>query len=134
MVRPASTATRVVPMLLVRDGARAVEFYRRAFGAVGVVQFTSSNGAMMAELSIGGAPLFVVDEEPEYGSLSPTSLGGSPVRIELLVSNPDVVTAQAIGAGAREVFSVNDPDHGYPLGRVVDPFGHYWEIGRPLTS
>jgi PhnB protein len=134
MVGPTSPITRVVPMLLVRDGARAIEFYQRAFGAISVAQFTSSNGALMAELSLGGAPLFVVDEEPEYGSLSPTSLGGSSVRIELLVANPDVVTAQAISSGAREIFSVNDPDHGYPLGRVLDPFGHYWEIGRPLTS
>jgi len=93
---------------------------------------TSPDGAVVAELSIDGARFFLADESPPHGNFSPESLGGISVRIELIVADPDAVARRAVAAGAREVFPVADQDYGYRLGRVGDPFGHHWEIGRPL--
>jgi uncharacterized glyoxalase superfamily protein PhnB len=83
-------------------------------------------------LSADGAEFWLSDESPEHGNFSPESLGGGSVRLVLTVPDPDAMFAKAIAAGALEVVAVND-DYGWRLGRVVDPFGHHWEIGRPLS-
>ena len=124
--------SRIIPTLAVRDGAAAVDFYKRAFGATELMRVTSPDGALVAHLDIDGAPFFVADESPEYANFSPPSLGGSTIRMGLVVANPDAVAAQAVAAGAREIYAVGDPEYGYRLDRVEDPFGHHWEIGRPL--
>jgi PhnB protein len=76
---------------------------------------------------------WVSDESPEHGNYSPEALGGGTVRMTLVVDDPDAVAARAIAAGATEVHPVTD-DYGWRLGRVVDPFGHHWEIGKPLGA
>jgi PhnB protein len=76
---------------------------------------------------------YVVDENPDAFNLSPEALGGTSVRISLIVDDPDGATVQAIGAGATEVFPVDDQPYGFRQGRVADPFGHHWLIGKPLT-
>src|SRR5260370_14704447 len=119
--------------LTVRGGARAIVFSQRAFGATEVMRLSSPDGRVVAELVIDGARFFLADESPEHGDLSPESLGGCSVRIELFVADPDAVAQRAVAAGAREVFPVADKPFGYRQGRVVDPFGHHWLIGRPLT-
>jgi len=121
-----------MPTLAVRDGAAAVDFYKRAFGATELMRVTSPDGALVAHLDIDGAPFFVADESPEYANFSPPSLGGSTIRLGLIVADPDTVAAQAVAAGAREVYPVANQDYGWRLGRVEDPFGHHWEIGHPL--
>lgn len=123
----------LAPMLSVRNGARAVEFYKSAFGAVEVFRIEAPDGAVVARLSVEGAEFWLGDESPEHKNFSPESLGGGTVRMILTVPDPDAVFAKAIAAGAQEVVPVKE-DYGWRLGRVVDPFGHHWEIGRPLTA
>ena len=126
-------ATSVAPMLSVRNGARAVEFYKSAFGATEVFRLESPDGAVVSRLSVEGAEFWVSDESPEHGNFSPESLGGGTVRMILTVPDPDAVFAQAIAAGARVIVPVEE-NYGWRLGRVVDPFGHHWEIGHPLAE
>ena len=125
--------TTVAPMLSVRNGAKAVAFYKAAFGATEAFLIESPDGAVVARLSIDGAEFWVADESPAHGNFSPETLGGGTVRMILTVADPDASFAKAVAAGAREVVAVKN-DYGWRLGRVVDPFGHHWEIGRPLTS
>jgi PhnB protein len=117
-------------MLSVRSGARAVEFYKSAFGAVEVYRVDAPDGAVVSRLSIDGAEFWLSDESPAHANFSPESLGGGTVRMILTVPHPDATFAKAVAAGAREVVPVEEA-HGWRLGRVVDPYGHHWEIGRP---
>ena len=84
--------------------------------------------------AIDGLHFFAVDENPDAFNLSPTSLDGTTVRINLIVEDPDATAAQAIAAGAREIFPVADQPYGLRQGRVADPDGHHWLIGRPLEG
>ena len=119
--------------LAVRNGAEAAEFYKRAFGATEVHRVESPDGDVVVQLAIDGERFFVADESLEHANFSPESLGNrSSVRLALIVDEPDVVARRAVAAGAREVYPVEDQPYGWRLGRVVDPFGHHWEIGRPL--
>jgi len=123
--------TAVAPMLSVRQGARAVAFYKEAFGATEVFLIEDPSGAVVATLSVEGAEFWVADESPEHQNFSPESLGGGTVRMILTVADPDVMFARAVAAGARVVTPVAN-NYGWRLGRVADPFGHHWEIGKPL--
>jgi PhnB protein len=126
-----SIACSIAPMLSVRNGARAVEFYKAAFGAVEVFRMEDPGGAVVSRLSVEGAEFWVADESPEHSNFSPETLGGGTVRMILTVPDPDAMFAKAIAAGAREVWPVAE-EYGWRLGRVVDSFGHHWEIGHPL--
>lgn len=128
-----SVVCSISPMLSVRQGAQAVEFYKAAFGAVEVYRLEDPGGAVVARLSIAGAEFWLGDESPEHGNFSPETLGGGTVRMILTVPDPHAVFAQALAAGAREIFAVEEA-YGWRLGRLVDPFGHHWEIGHPLTN
>jgi PhnB protein len=121
----------IAPWLSVRKSAQAVEFYKRAFGAKEVYRLEGPDDSVVARLSVDGAEFWLGDDSPEHGNFSPESLGGSSVRIILTVADPDAVHAQALQAGASEVYPVSE-GHGWRVGRVVDPFGHHWEIGRQL--
>jgi PhnB protein len=123
----------IAPMLSVRHGARAVEFYKQAFGAVEVYRLEDPGGAVVSRLSVAGAEFWLSDESPEHGNFSPETLGGGTVRMILTVPDPDAVFAQALAAGAQSVVAVEDA-YGWRVGRVVDPFGHHWEIGHPLAE
>lgn len=131
-VKTSSIACSCAPMLSVRKGAQALEFYKSAFGATEAFKIESPDGAVVARLSVDGAEFWVADESPEHQNFSPESLGGGTVRMVLTVPDPDAMFAQAVAAGAREVVPVKN-DYGWRLGRVVDPFGHHWEIGHPLS-
>ncbi len=128
-----SIVCSVAPMLSVRNGARAVEFYIAAFGAREVYRVEDPGGAVVSRLSIDGAEFWLSDESPEHSNFSPESLGGSSTRMILTVPDPDAVFVQALAAGAQSVAAVEDA-YGWRVGRVVDPFGHHWEIGRPLAE
>jgi PhnB protein len=126
--------TAIIPTLSVKNGADAVEFYKKAFEAVELMCITGDDGSVVAELSIGGARFFLADASPEHGNFSPHDLGGISVRMGLLCADPDGMAQRAIAAGATEIYPVADQDYGYRLGHIVDPFGHHWEICRPLSS
>lgn len=126
-------ATSIAPMLSVRAGARAVAFYRTAFGAVERWRIEAPDGAVVVRLAIDGAGFWVSDESPPHGNFSPESLGGGTVRMILTVADPDAMVDRAVAAGARIVTPVKE-DYGWRLGRVADPFGHHWEIGHPLDA
>lgn len=124
-------ATSITPWLCVRGGARAIDFYKAAFGAVEVFRMGDET-SVVARLSIDGTEFWLSDESPEHFNFSPESLGGITIRIILTVADPDAVFARAMKAGAKEIYPVVE-EHEWRIGRVVDPFGHHWEIGRPLA-
>ena len=123
----------IVPQLSVRRGREAVEFYKRAFGAVEVYRVggTDDNPDIVAQLSVGSASFWVSDEAPASANFSPEPVGGGTVRMLLIVDDPSSAVERAKAAGATEVYPVAE-EHGWLLGRVEDPFGHHWEIGTPL--
>lgn len=121
--------TTIAPWLSVRDSARAVDFYKYAFGATEL--FRLEGNGVVARLSVDGAEFWLSDESPEHFNFSPQTLGGSTVRMILTVADPDAVFARALAAGASEVYAVVE-EHGWRVGRVVDPFGHHWEIARQI--
>ena len=124
---------RVQAQLSVRRGRAAVEFYRQALGAVERYRVGGTDGdqAVVSQLSVGDSWFWVADESPEHANYSPASLGGGSVRMLLITPDPAALVARAVAAGAREVTPVSQ-EHGWLLGRIEDPFGHHWEIGRPL--
>jgi PhnB protein len=129
MTNARNVGTSIAPMLSVRNGPRAVEFYQAAFGAE-VLFRTDSDGAVVARLAVEGAEFWVADESPEHQNFSPETLGGGTVRMVMIVADPDRAFERAVGAGAKVVVAVRN-EYGWRLGRVVDPYGHHWEIGRP---
>ena len=121
------------PFLAVKDVDAAVSFYAEAFGAAEERErVRAPDGPQVAVLSIADRRFGVATEAPELGTPSPETLGATTVRISLEVDDPDAVAAQAVAAGARELFAVADQPYGMRQGRVVDPFGHHWLIGRRL--
>ncbi|MDX6438447.1 MAG: PhnB protein [Gaiellaceae bacterium] len=118
-----------------RRGREAIEFYKDAFGAVEIYRVggTEENEEVVAQLSVGNASFWVADESPPNKSFSPESLGGSTVRLLLVVQDPQTVVERALALGATEVARVAE-EHGWLLGRVEDPFGHHWEIGKPVVE
>jgi PhnB protein len=125
------TTVSVAPLLSVRRGAAAVDFYKSAFGAVEMFRVENPAGEVVARLHVDGAEFWLSDESPEHENFSPESIGGSTARMILTVPGPDAMFAQAVAAGARVITPVEEA-YGWRVGRVVDPFGHHWEIGRPL--
>jgi PhnB protein len=121
---------RLLPQLSVRRGPAAIEFYAAAFGAV--EEYRVGDTEIVAQLSIGGASFWVADESPQHFNFSPESVAGPTARMLLVVDDPDAVVARALAAGAEEVHPVVE-EHAWRMGRVKDPFGHQWEIGRPLV-
>lgn len=122
---------KLAPMLSVRDGKAALAFYAEAFGTEATIHAEDDDGRIVAELRAGEAHFWVADESPENANFAPPSLDGSTARMILTVDDPDTVFAQAIAAGAETVWPVADA-YGWRIGRIADPFGHHWEIGRPL--
>jgi PhnB protein len=123
--------TTLSAWLSVRNCKAALVFYKFAFGAMEVFKMEAPDGAVVARLSIQGAEFWLSDESPENGNFSPETLGGGTVRMIITVSDPDAMFSMALKAGAKEVSPVSE-EHGWRSGRLSDPFGHHWEIGRPL--
>ena len=113
--------------------SRAIEFYQTAFGAETKFRVEDNAGAVVAELSVGESAFWLVDESPEHQNFSPETLGGCSFRMILTVDDPDTTFQQALAAGAEVVRPVEDQPQGWRVGRLVDPFGHHWEIGRLLN-
>jgi PhnB protein len=131
--------TQIAPMLAVRGGKSAVDFYKKAFGAE--VLWQLGKGNIVAGLSIGGAPFFLADESPDFGTRGPSGAGFTTVRIELFVEDPVAVHKKAVAAGAVDRSPVEHhefetagakPIRRMLQGAVIDPFGHMWLIGKFL--
>lgn len=123
--------TAIAPMLSVRRGSEAVEFYKTAFGARELFRVEDDGGAVVARLAVDGAEFWVADESPEHANFSPETLRGGTVRMIMIVEDPDAAFERAVSAGGTVVWPVAKR-YGWRLGRIVDPFGHHWEIGKPL--
>lgn len=121
--------TAITPWLSVRSSVKAVEFYKSAFNAIETHRMEDPDGNAVVKLSVDGAEFWLSDS-PSSDATSPL-LGCGTIRMILTVENPDAVFAQALQAGATEVFPVGE-EYGWRLGRLVDPFGLHWEIGKPI--
>ncbi|MFE7062007.1 VOC family protein [Sutcliffiella sp. NPDC057660] len=127
---PKNKETSIAPWLSVRNAAEAIHFYKNAFGVKKLYSLQMDDGRpIIAQLSIDGAD-FWIQEDPET---SPDSDGQGSVRMIVTVNDPDSMFIQAIEAGAIEVVPINE-DHGWRIGRLVDPLGHHWEIGKRVNS
>jgi len=122
----------LAPMLSVRNGARAIEFYKTALGATEISRVEAPDGSVVAHLALGSSEFWLADESPAHQNFSPDSLGGSTARMIVVADDPDALFARAVAAGSRVVMPVADQRYGWRVGRLVDPFGHHWEIGKPL--
>jgi PhnB protein len=129
-----SFPSTITPVLTVRSAAAAIRFYEQALGAVEVYRESYPGGAITAELAIEEARFRVADEAPQANNFSPDSLNGTSVRLNLLVADPDALVERASACGAVVVAPVVDHDFGLRQGRIADPFGHHWLIGRPLPD
>ncbi|MHB8648580.1 MAG: VOC family protein [Gaiellaceae bacterium] len=127
------TVDDLYPFLAVRDVDAAVAFYAAAFGAeVEGAILRAPDGVSVAVLVLDGRRFGVATENPGLDTPSPETAGATTVRISLHVDDPDAAATQAVAAGARLMFPVEDQPYGMRQGRVVDPFGHHWLLGRKL--
>ena len=122
----------LTPFLTVKDARAVVEFYKKAFGATEISRQSTLAGQFIIEMSLEGERFYAVDENPAGFNLSPTTLGGTSVRMSLIVADPDGFAARAVAAGAKIVFPIADQPYGMRQGRIADPEGHHWLIGKPL--
>jgi PhnB protein len=126
---------RLGPYITVDDGAAAIDFYRRAFGAEEVMRMSDPGGRVgHAEVRIGDAVLMLSDEFPEHGAVSPKTLGGSPAMLHLYVEDVDAVVSRAVDAGAELEQPVADQFYGDRGGKLLDPFGHRWWIASHVED
>ena len=125
------TRTSIAPLLSVRRGAQAIEFYKAAFGATESFRVDADDGTVVATLAVNGAEFWVADESPQHQNFSPETLHGGTVRMVMIVEDPDGAFDRAVKAGAQVITPMGD-NYGWRLGRVVDRYGHHWEIGKPL--
>lgn len=123
--------TSIAPWLTIRNAAKAVDFYKSAFGAVETYHLETPGGGLVVKLSVNGAEFWVSGESIDSSDVTAETVGGDSVRMILTVKDADAVFAQAIEAGASEIFPVGE-DFGWRLGRLADPFGLHWEVGHPL--
>lgn len=126
-------STSIAPWLSVRNSAKAVEFYKAAFGAAEAYRLDIPDGTVVAKLTVDGAAFWLSEDSSDNSKASSGSSESGSVRMILTVSDPDALFARALEAGATQVYPIGE-EHGWRLGRLVDPFGHHWEIGHPLDN
>jgi len=125
----------LTPFLTVRDAARAIEFYKQAFGAEERGVAKDPDGKVMhAELKIGDSIIMLGDEYPEFGALSPQSIGGSGMGLHIYLDGVDAAFDRAVKAGAQIEMPVMDQFWGDRYGKLTDPFGHKWSIGTHIRD
>lgn len=124
----------VTPYLVVKGAARALDFYKTAFGAEERMRMEAKGMVMHAEIKIGNSVVMLADEFPDMGYVGPETVGGTPVSLMVYVENVDPVFARAIAAGAKEKRALNNEFYGDRVGTVVDPFGHIWSIATHVED
>jgi len=136
MVKPIPDGYHTVTSyLMVRNAAAAIEFYKKAFGAVELMRFPGPDGKIMhAEVKIGDSPVMLAEEMPDNGFVGPQSLGGAGVSLLLYVDNVDASFAQAVAAGATVRRPVQDQFYGDRSGTLTDPFGHVWSLSTHIED
>jgi PhnB protein len=122
--------TNIQPELWVENAREALTFYTAAFSAT-VLHLVGEGDEIVAQLGVDDAAFWIAPAAPTMKRLDPRAIDGATSRTLLVVDDPDTVTAQAVRAGAKETSPVGN-EHGWRLGRIIDPFGHEWEIGKPL--
>jgi len=125
----------VTPHLVCADAAKAIDFYKKAFGAVEEGRLPGADGKLMhAMIRVNGSPIMLADEFPQWGSLGPKALKGSPVTIHLYVEDADAFVKRAVDAGAKVTMPVADQFWGDRYGKIEDPFGHHWSVGTHVRD
>ena len=125
----------VTPSLVVREGAKALEFYQRAFGAEEKARMLGPDGGIMhAEFRIGDSTIMLNDEMPEMGARSPQAYGGTPVKFYVYVENVDAAWKRAVDAGAKPIMPLQDMFWGDRTGCLEDPFGHSWNLAQHVAD
>ena len=126
----------ITPMLIVKDGLKAIEYYKKVFGAIdkGTMMMPDNKSVAHAELMIGDSKIMLSNEFPEMKSLSPTSIGGSPVSLYLYVDDVDKTFNLAVAEGGKSLFPVKDQFYGDRHGSIQDPFGHIWSIATHIKD
>lgn len=125
----------LTPYLIIKGAARAIEFYKKAFGATEVLRMSKQDGSIgHAEMMVGDSRMMLADECPEMGARSPQSFAGTPVMMHLYVEDVDGMTKQALAAGAKEMKPVQDQFYGDRSGLIADPFGHVWSIATHIED
>src|SRR5256885_6100571 len=126
-------SVELTPFLTVKDARGVVEFYKKAFGATELSRQSTPTGQFIIEMSIDGQRFYAVDENPPAFNVSPTTLGGTSVRLSLIVADPDVVADRAVAAGGKIVFPVGDQPYGMRQGRIADPAGAPPRLRQPVA-
>lgn len=127
--------TSLTPYLTCADAASAIEFYARAFDAIELVRIPTQDGKVMhATLKIGNAMLMLTDEMPDWGTLGPNALGGSPVGIHLYSEDVDAAFAKAVAAGCEVIMPLEDTFWGERFSMVKDPYGHKWSLSMCIAE
>ena len=126
----------ITPMLIVKDGLKAIEYYKKVFGAIdkGTMMMPDNKSVAHAELMIGDSKIMLSDEFPKMKSLSPTTIGGSPVSLYLYVEDVDKTFNLAVTEGGKSLFPVQDRFYGDRHGTIQDPFGHIWSIATHIKD
>jgi PhnB protein len=126
----------ITPILIVKDGLKAIEYYKKVFGAIdkGTMMMPDNKSVAHAELMIGDSKIMLSNEFPEMKSLSPTSIGGSPVSLYLYVDDADKTFNVAVAEGGKSLFPVKDQFYGDRHGSIQDPFGHIWSIATHIKD
>jgi len=125
----------VTPHLICAGAAQAIEFYKKAFGAIEEARLPGSDGKLMhAMIRIGDSQIMLADEMPEWGALGPKALKGSPVTIHLYVDDADAFAKRAAAAGAKITMPVEEMFWGDRYGKLEDPFGHQWSVGTHVRD
>ncbi len=125
----------VTPYLVVHNAAEAIEFYKKALGAIELFRLPGPGGKVMhAEMKIGDSPIMLADEFPEMGAVSPKTVGGSSISLMVYVPNVDEVYNQAVQAGAKAARPVENQFYGDRSGLIEDPFGHKWSIATHVED
>ena len=118
----------VTPYLIIKGATDALEYYKKAFGAIELFRMDHGGKIGHAEIKIGDSPVMLADEYPEMGYVSPKTLGGTPVSIMIYVADVDKIYRQAIDAGGVELKALQDQFYGDRSGTLTDPFGHVWTV------
>jgi PhnB protein len=129
----ATITASIAPWLSISKRSNPVAFYKTAFGAVETYRLEDPGGGIVTRLAVDTAEFWVSEEDGVDKDVATYSLGGGSVRMILTVANPDALFAQALAAGATEIFPVGE-EYGWRLGRLADPFGLHWEIGHMLAT
>ena len=126
----------ITPMLIVKDGLKAIEYYKKVFGAMdkGTMMMPDNKSVAHAELMIGDSKIMLSDEFPEMKSLSPTTIGGTPVSLYLYIEDVDKTFNVAVAEGGKSLFPVQDRFYGDRHGSIQDPFGHIWSIATHIKD